>query len=297
MVEYVDFGRALSTEEASAPASEVVVALLSACTSNRAFSVLERRIWTSSDVGICDVVVVDCVNDQVATRNDAGILVCERLALVLPHDVSRLPQVRALRALFPVVMHLNHVPRGEPASPCLYFEPWSHARRTWTPEKFLQRVLFWLTETSKGTLHRAGQAVEVMYFESPIDVVLPPGWQQTLDANNDNVLVLAPVQRDDKRCTFRAMVMTCAAAQQHGIPQTVAIRVRVGEVVHGGIETFPGTLGELSDTLEARGSTFIGPLKAENRAPCGKRRRRADSWPGLPAAPIPANSTLPRWSR
>jgi hypothetical protein len=160
-------------------------------------------------------------------------------------------------------MHLNHVPDGEPASLCLYFEPWAAVRRTWTAERFLQRILFWLSETSKNSLHRPDQPLEPMYFESPIDVVLPPDWEASLEKERDNILVLAPVQRNDSRCTLRTLIIPRAAAAKNGIPQTVALHIRVPEVVHAGVEKFPATLGQLSDTLERRGSNLLEPLKAE----------------------------------
>lgn len=262
MVEYFAFGAELPEEASGAEPVEAASALRAACASNRAFTFIEGRVWESPDTGPCDVLVVDCVNDQVPSRNAAKVMVRERLALVLPRDPSKAPQVRALRKSFPPLMHLNNVSRGEPASLCLYFEPWANARRTWTPERFLQRILFWLTETSRGTLHRAGQPVEAMYFESPIDVVLPPKWEERL-VGAENLLVLVPVQRDDARGTFRAVVASRAEANKHGVPQTVAIRVSVPAVVHGGIEPFASTLGELADSLAARGSNLQAPLQAE----------------------------------
>lgn len=262
MIEHVEFGAGLSEEAADVEPAEMVIALRAACAANRAFTLVERRTWESPDTGPSDVLVVDCVNDQVPSRNAAKVMVRERLALVLPRDPSKAPQVRALRKSFPPLMHLNNVPRGEPASLCLYFEPWANARRTWTPERFLQRILFWLTETSKGTLHRAGQPVEAMYFESPIDVVLPPNWEERL-VGADELLVLVPVQRDDARGTFRAVVASRAEANKHGVPQTVPIRVPVPAVVHGGIEPFASTLGELADSLAARGSNLQASLQAE----------------------------------
>ena len=262
MIEHIEFGAGLSEEAAGAEPVEPVIALRVACGANRAFTLVDRRMWESPDTGPSDVLVVDCVNDQVPSRNAAKVMVRERLALVLPRDPLKAPQVRALRKSFPPLMHLNNVPRGEPASLCLYFERWANTRRTWTPERFLQRILFWLTETSKGTLHRAGQPVEAMYFESPIDVVLPPNWEERL-VDAEKLLALVPVQRDHARGTFRAVVASRAEANKHRVPQTVAIRVSVPAVVHGGIEPFASTLGELADSLAARGSNLQAPLQAE----------------------------------
>ncbi len=262
MVEYFEFGTGLSEEACGAERVEAASAFCAAFASSRAFTFIERRVWESRDTGPCDVLIVDCVNDQVPSRNAAGVMARERLALVLPRDSSKAPQVRALRKSFPPLMHLNHVSQGEPASLCLYFEPWANARRTWTPERFLQRILLWLKETSKGTLHRAGQPVEAMYFQSPVDVVLPPNWEEVL-IGAEELLVVVPVQKDKAPCTYRAVVASRAAAKEHGVPQAVPIRVSVGAVVHGGIEPFTWTLGELADGLAARGSNLEVPLKAE----------------------------------
>ena len=261
MIEYIAFGIARADEGVST-SSEMRAMILRACASNAAFSVLELRDWSSSETGVCDVVVVDCINDQVPTRNPFGVWPRERLALVVPRDASKPPQVRALRRDFPGVMHLNQVPRDEPVSFCLYFEPWAHVRRSWTAERFLQRILFWLTETAKGTLHRPGQPVEAVYFESPIDIVLPPRWEDEL-TDSRNMLVVGRMQGDDKRCTFRAIVVGRAEVDSKRIADTVAVRVCVGAVVHGSVEMLPGTLGDLADRLTARGSTLLEPLCAE----------------------------------
>lgn len=264
MIRYIAFGEEAGSDS-SRGLSAVVSALLAACRSNSAFEVIELRTWSSEDVGVSDVVVVDCVNDQVPTRNVADVRPRERLALVLPRDLSKAPQVRALRDTFPVVMHLNHVPDGEPACLCIYFEPWSHVRRAWTPQRFLQRILVWLTGTATGTLHRDDQPIEAMYFESPIEAVLPPDWEKTLDQEKTSVLVLAPVQRDAKRCTLRGLIVSPQEARAEGLQQTIAIRVCVRDVVHAGVERFPATLGELATSLERRGASLLQPLVAEIR--------------------------------
>jgi len=239
---------------------ESVVAVIRACARTSAFTVLEQRRWSPPDPGPCDVVVVDCINDQVPTRNSFGVRPREQLALVLPRDPSKLPQVRALRRDFPCVMHLNLVPRGEPASLCLYFEPWAHTRRSWTAERFLQRILFWLTETAKGTLHRPDQPLEVLYFEPPIDVVMPPNWQEELNEQN-KMLFICRVQGDEKRHTYRAMVVCRDEVDLKQIRETFVIRVCINAIVHGGVAALPATLGDLAEGLAARGSELLEPLR------------------------------------
>jgi hypothetical protein len=109
----------------------------------------------------------------VPTRNSVGIRYCEPLALVFCTSLERQPEVRALRDGFPVTAHQNYVMVGEPPSLCLYFEPWSRVRRSWTPQFHLNRILWWLAETANGTLHRPDQPLEQLYFDSPFELVLP----------------------------------------------------------------------------------------------------------------------------
>ena len=261
VIDYVSFGEEL-TEAERADSAEVVAAVARACAAGAAFKLLERRRWASPYTGECDVLVVDCVNDQVPTRNASGVWSRERLALVLPRDPSKPPQVRALRRDFPRVMHLNLVARGEPASLCLYSEPWADSRRTWTAERFLQRILLWLADTANGTLHRSDQPVEAIYFESSTDVVLPPHWEEQLN-DAGNLLLLGLIQGDAQRVTFRALVAPRPSVDSRRIAETVAIRVCVDAIVHGAIEALPSSLGELSDGLTDRGSRLLEPLRAE----------------------------------
>mgnify|MGYP003379812150 CR=1 FL=1 len=228
MVDYIAFG--LARNEQPDPSSELVAMILRACASSGAFALVEQREWISVETGSCDVVVVDCINDQVPSRNPFGVRPRERLALVLPRDPSKPLQVRALRSDFPVVMHLNLVPRGEPVSLCLYFEPWAHVRRSWTAERFLQRILFWLAETAKGTLHRPGQAVEALYFESPTDVVLPPRWAEELK-DPTKMLIVCRIQGDDKRRTYRSIVARRTDVDPKNIGETVVLRICADAVV------------------------------------------------------------------
>ena len=139
------------------------------------FELIELRRLTRNNGKVSDIIVVDCINDQVPSHNPFGIKVRERLALVFS-DYQQ-PEVRALREDFPNVLHRYHVLPNEPSSLCLYFEPWSAIERSWTPQNFLQRILWWLRETANGTLHRDDQPLEQIYYDSPYKIVLPPDFQ------------------------------------------------------------------------------------------------------------------------
>lgn len=219
--------------------------------------VVELRRAKNADGSFSDVIVVDIVNDDIPTRNPYGIRVRERLALVF--HATGLPEVRALRADFPVVLHTNHTPPGEPRHLCLYFEPWSVVERTWTPQKFIKRIMWWLSENANGTLHRPDQPVEQLYFTSPFEIVLPPDFDEKID---DDKLALTWSSSPDLK-TLRSFFLPKGHSQLKTISGLTFLSLELPPVIHGPVACYPNTLGGLHDQLSARGASFIDELRAQ----------------------------------
>lgn len=85
-----------------------------------------------------------------------------------------LPEVTARRRNFPQVPHLNLRPAGLPKSLCLFAERPEEVRLRWTPALLGERVLWWLTETARGTLHRDDQALEPFIGGFIRPLIVPP---------------------------------------------------------------------------------------------------------------------------
>jgi integrative and conjugative element protein (TIGR02256 family) len=268
-VEYLMYGEAypdLSIEHLISPAGQQTVRLISG-QARQDFELLELRYLKDGDDTIADVIVVDCLNDQVPTRNPVGIKNRERLTLVFPVDKSQKPSVRALRKDFPITQHQNQVAGGEPACLCLYFESWTAVERTWTPQKHLRRVLWWLSETAKGTLHREDQPVEQLYFDTGIELILPPDIENAC-AKDDLVLKITIIESGPEASKFKVLIgrfVSKSHATQNNWPHYVPITISLPSVIHGGIERFPDTLGELEDQLLARGVSVYKHLCQEVR--------------------------------
>lgn len=222
------------------------------------FEVLGIGYARSQDGAQNDLILVDCLNEQVPTKNPFGIRRRERLAFVFGSDESKGPEVRALRRDFPrSVPHLNHFPEEEPASLCLYFEPWRSVRRSWTPQLFLRRIIWWLAETSRGKLHRPDQPVEVLYLNNPVEIVLPPNLDALIEAK-DKILVFTPV--DATNVVIRGKFTTRETANTIGKTPFIPIIISLNAVLQGAAEPVPGDLGKLCDQLEARDVPFLHPL-------------------------------------
>lgn len=295
-VEFISFGEPypdLSPDNLRQNASKKTLRL---CEASKEFQVIELR-HKVQDEKVSDIIIVDCFNGRIPSRNPYDIKVRERLALVYTPD--KLPEVRALRAGFPILPHMNHVLPGEPASLCLYADTWQSLKRTWTPQKHLHCILWWLTESAKGTLHRDDQSLEPLYFESPFEIVLPPDFDEKSEDPN---LVLIPQAIRVERPPLNFKVVRCSFQDKKSIstqetmkskvPKVTLIGVPSGKyravgpllvpqechenkrppnfsilaitcpsIVHGIIEQYPRTLGELNDQMMSRGGSILESLK------------------------------------
>ncbi len=250
---FYQFGEALPDSDPSRLTSEAAKGTL-AIIPNKQFELVGVRHYESNLEGRCDVLVVECISAGVSSKNIYGINIREQLALVFPHDGMKIPQVRSLRREFPTVPHLNHVPYDEPPSLCLYFEPWSEVRRTWTPQKHLRRILWWLSESSKGTLHREDQPLEQMYFNSPFELVLSPEFFEK--AKRPDLKLLLAAKRRENGQTIRSVFVAEKKKTEHFVP----ILLTLDPMTHGRVENYPRNLGELHDQLVSHGSSLITAL-------------------------------------
>jgi len=232
-----------------------------AAASHPDFKLKQLRGLKDSALGDSELVIVEASSDKIWSQNPVGIRFREPLALRFFKNAAYAPETRALRKDFPVTLHQNHITAGEPASLCLYFGPWSATARSWTPQRHLARIQWWLAETANGTLHRSDQPPEQLYFESRHTLVLPPDFEDKV-GQKDWVLAVQPrtAESSYKRvlvCTFKPL------AQREAAPQLSCIALTLPAVRHGPIERSPATLGELHDQFERRGAPFIDALLVE----------------------------------
>ena len=139
---------------------------------------------------------------------------------------------------------------------CLYFEPTPTVTRTWTPQRFLRRIQWWLEQSAKGELHPADQPVENLFFSSKFELVLP--WNLDVLERNPNVkmaVVRSGVTRPDGGITF--FLRPTATTQSVPTGSASHITLDLPPIVHGFIERDPTTLGEMASLLETRGVNFL----------------------------------------
>jgi len=252
MIEFVDWGERIESIPGEL-ANRQLRELLHACELHPHFKLVElRQIATiPPHVGI----VVEAADGTVAPRNETGILPRERLCLSFRPERNVPAEVLALRTDFPDVVHLNGVGVGEPASLCLY-ENWGFEERQWTPQKHLDRILWWLRRTADGTLHASDQALEQLFYATQFTVVLPAEFNERL-ASELGAIYCHEVKGANKQIYFIASSNKPTEVAPAIQPLIVDVEC-VGNIP---IRRPPGTLGELADQFTEMGLQLEEPLK------------------------------------
>ena len=256
--EYIQFGEPFKSNQYDELSIDAAKKIFCAIQTHQEFELIELR-YLVEDEKYSEIIVVDSTNDGVPSKNVVGIKYRERLGLRFFKNPGKLPEVRALRSNFPVTFHQNHVSTGEPQSLCIYFEPWSAAERTWTAQKHLGRIQWWLEEMSCGTLHAEDQPLEPFYFESRYTLVLPTDFDEKVGKEGWSLIVEPrPLKDKDVRIIVGRFEKEEDSINKSYITSCEALSLP--PITHGCIERIPNTLGGLHDQFTARGVSLSEKL-------------------------------------
>lgn len=233
-------------------------AIAEAARAHRDFSVVRLAHVLGDSKASFEIVIVDVECHGVPPKNAQGIRFRERLALCVPEDPIALVHVLALRKSFPVFGHQNAAGSDGPASLCLYYEPLRSVSRTWTAQRFLRRVQWWLEAAARGELHAADQPVENLFFVASDELIVPWNFDELMKAPGARFTVRRLHERAGSRTTWGLEPVGEQAASRRS---AMCLYLTVPPVVHGVIERDPATLGELDDILQRRGVTLMPQLR------------------------------------
>jgi len=206
-----------------------------------------------------EILIVEVKCDEVPSKNRAGILFRERLAIRVSANENVLPDVRCLRKNFPILIHQNQTAIGQPISLCLYFESPIAVRRTWTPQNFLRRIQWWLEKTARNELHPATLPVEGLFFTSKTELVLPWNFDELHRTAGVKFVGFIELERPDGSFTVRLQVLLPGAVGKVG--SFAPIEITSQPIVHGKVEGDPRNLGELVDIIASRGGDILPDLR------------------------------------
>ena len=102
----------------------------------------------------------------------------ERLLISIGDDRLQAPQVLCLRKSFPTTPHTNLRPAKEPASICLFEEPYSDLCYDFSPQKLVALIFDWLNRAAVDALHLPDQPLEPFIFPKGTIIISRDAFQK-----------------------------------------------------------------------------------------------------------------------
>jgi len=217
-----------------------------------------------------EYLIIEVKNGRISSENVKGIEFRERLAIGIEPGSKNVPRVLPLRECFPELMHTNEAKPGFPRDLCLYNEAPTSVFRTWTPEKFLRRIFWWLENAAEETLHLADQPLEQPFFSSHHNVILP--WntddhiaqEKLKDLCISNIVERPSSRGNGEDFTFITNFKDCPERWHYGNPVNIDVIphiITLPPQVHGTINRLPVSLAGFYDFLDNQSPTECEQLK------------------------------------
>ncbi|OPE24771.1 hypothetical protein APA91_07520, partial [Pseudomonas aeruginosa] len=154
----------------------------------------------------------------------------------------------------PPLSHQHPRAPGHPRTLCLFDHDWSAVQISWTPERFIARMFWWLRESAQLKLHRDDQPLEQLFYMSPCQLILPANYADYAAASGKTLTFLRV--GEGQSLILRAVPFT-PSAQSRAIQ---VVSIAVPPVDSTTVVELPDTLGALQDQLEVWGSDLSKPL-------------------------------------
>jgi integrative and conjugative element protein (TIGR02256 family) len=168
--------------------------------------------------------------------------------------------VRTLRKDFPALSHQHPTPTDSPRILCLYNVAWSSVERAWTPERFLDRMFWWLRQSATQSLHRDDQPLEQLFYMSPYQLILPANHLEFAKGDNNYLGLQRVPSPPTAPITLRAQPATADELAQQGLKGLRVLPLMVEGVGSSEVVAFPTDLGQLHERLTAWRSNLCVPL-------------------------------------
>lgn len=229
------------------------------------FKLIEIKIENQKDIKV-EHLIVDVTADIIQYPKQ-DIHYTERLCLSFYENDKFPPNITALRKDFPRVIHTNLTPLESPKSLCIYNENWHTVQLTWTAMSFLNRISYWLAQTSRDSLHFEDQPLEPLIVNPRYKVVIPI----QLFSNTDNQIIYAENVCDNG--SFGVLILKSVEIQnitkvkedlaKKGFPLFFALSLKGQPQQHGIISDIPNTLNGLNQFLKNAQIDLISELRTE----------------------------------
>ncbi|ELQ3336638.1 hypothetical protein R2N21_006616, partial [Pseudomonas aeruginosa] len=247
MIEYFVLGELLEAPQEAELYPETV-ALLNAFRACPYTEVRELR-YEATESSRTEYIVIDAGDGTVDADNPAGIRRQERLAISIDPQYRVKVLVHTLRKNFPSLSHQHARVPGRPRTLCLYEAGWAAVELSWTAQRFIARMFWWLRDSAQLKLHRDDQPLEQLFYMSPYQLILPSNYAEYATADGKTLSI--------GKVSVGESVMLRAFPSNGAESQSKAMRVvsfLVPPVDSTSVVSAPETLGELENQLKAWGS-------------------------------------------
>lgn len=204
-----------------------------------------------------EIIVIELQAHGIPTRAHLDIQFSERIAFVVHRDPQRFVAALMLRKDFPTLLHQNQTGRNSPRDLCLHYEPRATVMRTWTAQRFIRRVKWWLVSSSTGTLHAADQPPETLFFNYGDELVVPRNFDELVEAGQKFYVAVS----EDHISGGHTYVLSAATEQSIGLPEP--IQLMLPPVVHNSIEDAPQTMEVLAEIYMSRGVDILALIREQ----------------------------------
>jgi integrative and conjugative element protein (TIGR02256 family) len=219
------------------------------------FSILDvRKIDQDDNTGRSgEAVIVECLNHEVSANSEIDIRYKENLAIICWENDNLFPAVQTLRKDFPETLHRYCTLSNEPKELCLYDQPWSDVKITWTPQLFLNRILWWMKKSSKNNLHQVDQALEQVFYHTGSVLIVP----KNLELKNNEVWFIDNCSQNPTTMKMIKLQKSELASYRKNISNDLSIYhplvIEAEPQTQSPINNPPQTLGGLHKHLESIG--------------------------------------------
>lgn len=234
----------------------MTLGLIQACQDHPCIEVLDIRT-VDEGLGPEQAIVIEAGDGTIESGNPGRIRRRETLAITVNPQTDVPVVVRTLRKDFPGHSHQHGTHLNTPRALCLYNIVWSAVERSWTPERFLERMFWWLRETSQLRLHRDDQPLEQLFYSSRYQLILPSNYLKQSEDSGKNLIIEEITGAPGRQVTLRGRFDDSNNPRGVGLQ---SLKLSVDGVGSSHVEAAPQTLGQLHDRLVSRGSGLKEPL-------------------------------------